>query len=172
MFEKFRELFREQEEPKPNKFTLYMGEAIKQAREEAGMSQEELAQKIYRRRATLSDIETGKADVDAGILWLLSAYLKKPLSYFYPEYARENMTPEEMGPLEHELQMHFMEIRGNAVKKLAINIVKTMSKFETKDFTLEFKKPLTEEELKGVEEFEDLMAKVQSKNKKKSQTKK
>ena len=133
MFEKLRDLFREQEEPKPNKFTLYMGDAIKQAREEAGMSQEELAEMIYRRRATLSDIETGKADVDAGTLWLLSAYLKKPLSYFYPDYARENMRPEEMGALEHELQMHFLEIKALELQKLAIQVVKVISKFEVVD---------------------------------------
>ena len=129
MFEKLRDLFREQEEPKPNKFTLYMGDAIKQAREEAGMSQEELAEMIYRRRATLSDIETGKADVDAGTLWLLSAYL----SYFYPDYARENMRPEEMGALEHELQMHFLEIKALELQKLAIQVVKVISKFEVVD---------------------------------------
>jgi transcriptional regulator with XRE-family HTH domain len=82
VLEKLLELFPEQEDPKPNKFTVYMGNAIKEAREEQGLSQEELAKKIYRRRATLSDIENGKSDVDAGTLWLLSAYLKKPLSYF------------------------------------------------------------------------------------------
>ncbi|MBN8581931.1 MAG: helix-turn-helix transcriptional regulator [Anaerolineae bacterium] len=133
MLEKLLELFPEQEETKPNKFTIYMGNAIKEAREEQGFSQEELAQKIYRRRATLSDIENGKSDVDAGTLWLLSAYLKKPLSYFYPPYARENIRPEEMGELEHELLMHFIGIRADELKRLAIRVVSRFEEFDPVD---------------------------------------
>ncbi|MCE9644460.1 MAG: helix-turn-helix domain-containing protein [Chloroflexi bacterium] len=157
MFDKLIDLLPQQEEPKPNKFTIYMGNAIKTAREEAGLSQDELAKKIFRRRATLSDIETGKADVDAGTLWLFSAYLKKPLSYFYPPYARENMRPEEMGPLEHELQMHFMQIKEDVLKMLVIQIVKTLSKFDPNDHTLDYTKPVTEEEELARAKFEDLM---------------
>src|SRR5688500_1751539 len=130
MLEKIFDWLPEQQDNKPNKFTIYMGNSLKQAREEAGLSQADLAPKIYRRRATLSDIETGKADVDAGTLWLLSAILKKPLSYFYPPYARENMTPEEMGALEHELLMHFIAIRGEELQKLAIDLVKVIEKFD------------------------------------------
>lgn len=133
MLEKLLELFPEQEEPKPNKFTRYMGNSIKEARENLNISQEELAKMIYRRRATLSDIENGKADVDAGTLWLLSAYLKKPLSYFYPPYARENISPEEMGELEHELLMHFIAIRSDEIKRLAIRTVQSFEKFDMEE---------------------------------------
>lgn len=156
MFEKILEWLPEQEESKPNKFTLYMGSAIKKAREEAGISQEELAKKIYRRRATLSDIETGKADVDAVTLWLFSAYLKKPLSYFYPEYARETIRPEEMSELEHELLMYFIEIRGEQLRRLAIEVIKKFTKFETENFVIE-QAPYVSEFLRTQKEFEKFM---------------
>lgn len=162
MLKKFLDLFPEQEDPKPNKFTLYMGNAIKQAREEAEISQEELAEMIYRRRATLSDIETGKADVDAGTLWLLSAYLKKPLSYFYPDYARENMRPEEMGELEHELLMHFIEIRGENLQRLVIQLVRAFAKFDPMDLYLELK-PIMEERIERQKASKELHEKRRKK---------
>ncbi len=146
MFDTIRELLPEQEDPKPNKFTIYMGNAIKEAREEASMSQADLADKISRRRATLSDIENGKADVDAQTLWLLSAYLKKPLSYFYPPYAREKLRPEEMGDLEHELLMHFIEIEGENLQKLVIQLVRVFAKYDPMALYLELK-PFMEERL-------------------------
>ena len=152
----------EQEEPKPNKFTIYMGEAIKKAREETDLSQEELAKKIYRRRATLSDIETGKADVDSRTLWLLSAYLKKPLSYFYPPYARENIRPEEYGPLEHELLMHFIEIKGMNLQKLVIQLVRVFAKYDPMDLYLE-QKPIMDVRLERKKASEELHEKRRKK---------
>lgn len=162
MLDKIREFLPEQEEPKPNKFTIYMGEAIRKARVEEGISQEDLARRIYRRRATLSDIETGKADVDAGTLWLLSAYLRKPLSYFYPPYARQNIRPEEFGELEHELLMHFIRIRAENLQKLAISIVRTLEKFDPKDLVIEYA-PIVQEQLRQEKETEKLFEKRRKK---------
>jgi transcriptional regulator with XRE-family HTH domain len=71
-------------EPRPNKFTVFLGEQIKKARIEAGLSQEELAKRIYKRRATVSEIETGKGEVDTNTFALLAHFLIKPLGYFYP----------------------------------------------------------------------------------------
>ncbi len=155
MLDKIIEFLRYQEEPKPNKFTIYMGEAISKAREEQGLSQDELAKRIYRRRATLSDIETGKADVEAGTLWLLSAYLQKPLSYFYPPYARENIRPEEFGDLEHEVLMHFVRIRGENLQKLAISITRAIEKFDPLDMVVELT-PYVKERLRREKAIDEL----------------
>lgn len=155
MLDKIIDLLPEQEEPKPNKFTLYMGEATRVAREEQGLSQEELARKLHKRRATLSDIETGKADVDAGTLWLLSAYLAKPLSYFYPPYARENIRPEEYGPLEHEILMHFIKIRGENLQRLAIQLVRAIERFDPLEMVLELT-PYVQERLRREKAVDDL----------------
>lgn len=119
---------------KPNKFTVFMGNAIKEAREEEGFSQEDLAKKIYKNRVTLSDIETGKADVDAYTLSLLSANLKRPLSYFYSPHDRENFVLEEIDNLEHELLRHFEAIRGAELKKLAIQIVTSIENFDLVEY--------------------------------------
>lgn len=116
--------------PKPNKFTLYMGEQIKKAREEAGISQEKLARAIYRRRATLSDIENGKVEVESGTLALLAYQLKKPLTYFYPNYLVVQFEKEKLSALEHEMLLHFEQVFGDETKKAAIDIVKRLSKMD------------------------------------------
>ncbi len=43
----------------PNSFTIEMGKRVRAARKEAGLSQEELAEIVGRRQATISDIERG-----------------------------------------------------------------------------------------------------------------
>lgn len=83
----------------PNKFTLKMGELIRKAREEAGFTQRELAEKIYRRQAALSDMENGKMEPNASTLTFLSYHLNKPISYFFPD----QYTPEKnMGDLSDQ----------------------------------------------------------------------
>jgi ribosome-binding protein aMBF1 (putative translation factor) len=44
----------------PNKYTIAMGELIRKAREEVGLNQDELAEKIYRKRLAVSQMEMGK----------------------------------------------------------------------------------------------------------------
>ena len=89
---KILDLFPQGRKTRPNKFTLYIGKQIKEAREEAGLSQEKLAKKLYLRRPTLSDIE-----------------------------------------FSLEIQMHFEQIYGDDLKKLAIKIVKVIEKFNPSD---------------------------------------
>ena len=84
----------------PNNFTIGMGKLIRQAREDAGMSQTALAKAIYRRQATLSAIENGKMEVEASTLSLISATLDRPITYFFPSWSIrqddiEGLTPEE-----------------------------------------------------------------------------
>lgn len=60
-----------------------MGELIRKAREEAGFSQRELAERIYRCQAALSDMENGKMEPNASTLTLLSHYLNMSITYFF-----------------------------------------------------------------------------------------
>lgn len=92
----------------PNHFTRAMGELIKKAREESGYSQRELASKIYRRQAALSEMENGLMQPDAETLLTLSYYLKKPISYFFPK--RYMPEPEEDSLSEEEKSL-LMEVR-------------------------------------------------------------
>lgn len=68
----------------PNKFTVAVGQLIREARKDAKMSQAELARLIYKRQATVSDMENGKVEPIASTLLLLSYALNKPVGYFFP----------------------------------------------------------------------------------------
>jgi len=135
--EKILNLFSEYKDSKPNRFTNYMGNQIRIARNEAGFSQEKLAKKLYLRRPTLSNIENGKVEVDASTLDLLSYYLKKPLTYFFPKPIYEELVQKDMDDLSLEMQMHFEQIHGDELKKLVIEIVKQFSKFDPTDLVME-----------------------------------
>jgi len=87
----------------PNTFTLRMGELIRKAREEAGFSQRELAERIYRRQAALSDIENGKMEPNASTLVYLALNLNKPISYFFPKPYNPASNLEDLTNLEKEI---------------------------------------------------------------------
>ena len=89
---KILDLFPQGRKTRPNKFTLYIGKQIKEAREEAGLSQEKLAKKLYLRRPTLSDIENGKVEVDASTLGLLYYYLKLKGNQFFRKHCTDKLS--------------------------------------------------------------------------------
>lgn len=124
-------------EPHPNKFTMFLGEQIKKARIEQGLSQEELAKLTYIRRPTISDIETGKGQVNADLLALLAHVLDKPLGYFYPEYAYVELKQEDLSPLENELILNFKKIMGGNLQKLAVDIVRVFGNYDPQDLVIE-----------------------------------
>jgi len=122
VLEDFARLISDKEQ-KPNKFTLAMGKLIQAAREESGLSQSELAEKVYRRRATISDIETGKADVDTILLALLAFTLDKPIIYFFPDFAIRELKQEKLSALETEMLHQFNIIEDKDLKIAAIKQV-------------------------------------------------
>jgi len=103
---------------------------------EAGSSQEELAEKIYMRRPTLSDIENGKVEVDASTLGFLTFFLKKPISYFYPPLLYEETVLKDRDELSLEMQMHFEQIYGDELKRLAIDLIKQFAEFDPTDLVV------------------------------------
>ena len=135
--EKILNIFLEYKKSKPNRFTKYMGNQVRIARNEAGFSQEKLVKKLYLRRLTLSDIENGKVEVDASTLDLLSYYLKKPLTYFFQKPIYEELVQKDMDQYVLELQMHFEQIHEDELKKLAIEIVRKFSEFDPTDLVME-----------------------------------
>jgi len=132
--ERLLQLFGEEKEPVPNKLTIQMGELVRQAREDAGISQAKLAEKIYRRRATVSDIENGKSEVTISTLTLIAAALDKPMSYFLPWFVYDNIKSEDLDPIEHELLLHFGRIGSKHLKRLAVNEVKLILEAEYQIF--------------------------------------
>ncbi len=139
-----------EKEPKPNKFTAAMGELIRKAREEAGLSQEELARYIYRRRATVTDLENGKHEPDASTLALLAAALEKPIQYFYPRHMWTEIKPDTLSPKEKELLIHFRKAWDENIQQVIIGVVKVIAEFDPEEMLLDsierIKNRLEEEE--------------------------
>lgn len=103
----------------PNKFSTYMGQKIREAREEKGLSQEELAAMIYKRRASLSDMENGKMYADVVSFVYLAAILEKPIAYFILPNINIPSDSDLMGD-ELEVIQQFRRIRDPKQRKLAV----------------------------------------------------
>ena len=97
-----------------------MGELIRRAREEAGISQTELSEKIYRRQAAISDIENGRMEVNVTTLMLLSFILQKPLTYFFPEGWISDVPPEKLSLREQELLIQARRLMDEDIRKLIV----------------------------------------------------
>ena len=103
---------------RPNKFTIGMGKLIRAAREEAGFSQRELAEKISRRQAALSDMENGKMEPDASTLLLLTIFLHKPIAYFYPINMKPEAELNELSEREKELLLQVKRLSEDDLRRL------------------------------------------------------
>ena len=99
----FIRLLRANELKTPNDFTIGMGQLIKAAREERGISQGELARKIKRRPATISDIENGKSEIGVLTLVLFSVELNKPISYFFPDALLKDIISDVKTPFQYKM---------------------------------------------------------------------
>lgn len=103
----------------PNKFSIAMGDLIRQARIEVNMSQAELAEKAYFRQAAISQIETGKRDVTASEIIYLSYALNKPITYFYSAYIINIKTEDDqLSILEQELLIQAKRLNPDDLKRL------------------------------------------------------
>lgn len=151
MLDAIRDFFSEDE--RPNKFTKHIGEKIRQAREEAGFSQEKLAQLVYLRRATLSDIENGKSEPNAKTYVHIAHVTNKPLAYFLPDYVYKELKQEDLSPEENELITNYRyHVVSNQFRNLVINIIKAIGKFDVDEFVIE-QAPITAEKMKQEEEI-------------------
>ena len=65
-----------------------IGKMIQKAREEAGLSQEELASRLGYTQAALSNYELGKRRLYLANIKRIAKELKKPLSYFLDDSAK------------------------------------------------------------------------------------
>jgi len=107
---------------KPNQFTLGMGDLIRNAREESGLTQRELASKIYRRQAALSGMENGLMQPDAETLLLLSHHLQKPLEYFYPQPFKPEFSLEDLSEDEKCLLIQIRRLSGDDLKRITAQV--------------------------------------------------
>jgi transcriptional regulator with XRE-family HTH domain len=78
------------------KLKAEIGEKLREAREEANMSQEELASMLGLSKVGYGALERGKNLIGLQYLIMLTFILKKPITYFLPPFC---VTPEEMNNL-------------------------------------------------------------------------
>jgi len=106
----------------PNKFTIKMGENIRKARLESGLSQAELAKFVYVSQAAISDMENGKREVSSTELLSFSNTLNKPLSYFFPEDYLVESRLNKLSPLYLDLLMQAKRLSDDDLKKIIAQI--------------------------------------------------
>lgn len=102
----------------PNRFTEAMGELIRKAREEANLSQEELARLAYLKQSSISKVESGIRAVSTEDLLYISHALNKPVTYFFPKKFVEEMAPKESKILEEELIIQVRRLDLDDLRKL------------------------------------------------------
>lgn len=107
-----------------------MGEQIRKAREEARMSQEELAELIYRKRLAVSEMENGKVEISAWTIPLLAQALNKPITYFYPPWVKASLEKENLTDIEQEAMLAFQKLPNEDIQRLAIQIITTISNYK------------------------------------------
>jgi transcriptional regulator with XRE-family HTH domain len=91
----------------PNNLTWAMGEKIRDARQEAGLTQAELAERAHRRQAAISQIERGQMMLDVETLVYLAGVLDKPIRYFFPD----QLLPRLEGELQNWEREYLENIR-------------------------------------------------------------
>ena len=111
---------------RPNTFTREMGKLIRQAREQQGMSQEELAAATYRSRPAISEMESGKMEPDASTLVYLALALEKPILYFFPAFARQGL-PEDLSPEAQEMLDLFTRLDTDPLRKAALRQLRALA---------------------------------------------
>lgn len=107
----------------PNRFTTAVGELIKNARIDAGLTQEELSWNAYIPQSTLSKMENGKAEPSASEIVYLSNALSKPLTYFFPSQIVRHLKIEEVeDELLNELLILGRKLDDNELRKIIAQV--------------------------------------------------
>jgi transcriptional regulator with XRE-family HTH domain len=112
-----------------DKLTEFIRERIKEAREEKGLSQRELAKIIERSNAYISQVERGLMDAGVIDLVAVSFALDKPIKYFLP---LDEKTEGELDWQEQQLIEQFRKIGDDALKAAAVKHVAELAKLDKK----------------------------------------
>ncbi len=118
MIEKFLDSIKDESSYLPNKFTIALGDRIRKARLEAGLSQANLAKKSYFRQSSISKIESGVRSISAEEILYFSYALDKPILYFFPEEFQDKISTEDLTILEQELLTQAQRLNMDDLRKL------------------------------------------------------
>lgn len=95
---------------KPTKYKRKLGDAIKKARKEIGLSQKQFADQLEISDKTISSYEVGRAEPSLSTLKKMSEVVNKPISYFD--------TDSEMGDIDLQIKLRIIERELLEIKKL------------------------------------------------------
>ena len=118
----------------PNEFTLLVGELIREAREQHHLSQVDLAEKINRRPATISEIENGKSDISIQTLLALAIVLEKPISYFFPNSLLKNIVMDVKSSFQQKCLEILARIEYFGDQKLTLDVLTALEENFQEDF--------------------------------------
>lgn len=147
--------FSEQVRKTEEEYFEFVRKRIREAREERGMTQEELGNAIHKSRVIISDLERGRTEVNAADLMRIAHVLEKPIKYFFP--IRDVPSEEELTTEEWELVLQFRKLDNYPeLRKILINEAKKLAELaQIKDIeTIEnllkdAKKKIRKNELRG-----------------------
>ena len=133
-----------------DKTNRYIRERIREAREQRGKTQDELAKELERSRVAVSDMERGKAQVNASDLVIIASYLEKPIAYFYPP----NMvgaSAADLSAKEQELVWMFRQLGHDALENVALGQITTLAESANQsDLKARWEEVQREAEEKGI----------------------
>lgn len=130
----------------PNEFTIEMGKLIKKARDEKSLNQSQLAERMSRSQATISDLENGKLEVGIFTLMMLAIALDKPISYFIPEMTFLSSINDIQNKYEEEALSIFRALEYEGDSELALRFMKMLYDYNSEQAMREWEEPLDEEE--------------------------
>ena len=109
-----------------NKFSIGVGKLTRAAREEAGLTQAEFANKTNRRTATISDIENGKSEIGVLTLSLFAITLNKPISFFFPASLLRDFVLDVRTPFQQDMLEIAKNIENFGDQALTLNVFKVL----------------------------------------------
>jgi transcriptional regulator with XRE-family HTH domain len=117
--------------PLPTPFTEALGQRIRDAREERGLSQMQLSERIERRQAAISDMENGRMQPDATTLVVLAQVLEKPVTYFFPPPWGPRVARGDLSYDEQALLLEFRRLQSDEHRQIAIALLTALAEQTT-----------------------------------------
>ena len=134
-----------------DKINRYIRERIREAREQRGRTQDELAKELERSRVAVSDMERGKAQVNASDLVIIASYLEKPIAYFYPSIV-VGPTGADLSAKEQELVWMFRRLQHDALENVALSQITALAESAVQsDLKAQWEEAKREAQEKGIE---------------------
>jgi len=121
-----------QNDKEHNKFATWIGSKVREARIQAGLTQEQLAQLTYTHLNTIGKIENGKVEPTITTLILIATALEKPITYFLPMPPEYRAAEDELPDWIREAVIHLRRIWKPENQLLAISQIKAIADLETK----------------------------------------